>query len=613
MEFKKILGFRFAWNLTLGIILFGSIVLTLGFGVCLMIARQEVSKEVNGKVESQINYLESFVEGQLMRIEDAGYSLGGSLFGKAVRGDGTDGFIELDGSSFVRPTPEECYLYLEQFMEANPLVCGIAMEFAPNVYSDVKSTYGFTPYVTQLTGEFERLDLGMFTNSYEWDWWVLPNETGNAGWVSPFRDTSIGHVIACYAIPVMYQGSVFAVIAVDIDTEAFSRKCDEISPYPGASTMILDRSFRFISHENSDYLLKSASELSEFGIFNDDDSLKTAMKSGGTGRFKVDFSGQNALFYFAPVDRTGWMISIFCPEKEIYGGVDKMKRSTTIIALFSILVMILSLLFLFRRMQSITASKAGIESELNIASSIQSGMLPKLYPAFPEREDIDVYGFQKPAKSVGGDLYDYFIRDEKFFFCIGDVSGKGVPASLYMAVTRALFRNVSLHQDNPSEIVKALNIALSEGNTYNMFCTMFVGVLDLATGHLDFCNGGHNAPMICRMSADGNVDVAYAKMITNLAIGVFPEFTYRQEEARLNPGDMIFMYTDGLTEAENTNKELFGEDAALSELKRSIGTAAVRAKSYVDSMYDAVLAHTAGAEQNDDLTMLVLKYKGPVK
>mgnify|MGYP003319539925 CR=1 FL=1 len=611
MEFKKILGFKLAANLTLGIIIFGSIIFTLGFGASLLIARQEVSKEVDGKVESQINYLESFVEGQLMRIEDAGYSLGGSLFGKAVRGNNTDGYIELDDLSFIRPTPEECYIFLEQFMEANPLVCGIAMEFAPNVYSDVKSTYGFTPYVTQLTGEFERLDLGMFTNSYEWDWWVLPNETGNAGWVSPFRDTSIGHVIACYAIPVMYQGSVFAVIAVDIDTEAFSRKCDEISPYPGASTMILDRTFRFISHENSDYLLKSASELSEFGIFNDDDSLKTAMESGGTGRFKVDFSGQKALFYFAPVDRTGWMISIFCPEKEIYGGVDKMKRSTTIIALFSILVMILSLLFLFRRMQSITASKAGIESELNIASSIQSGMLPKLYPAFPEREDIDVYGFQKPAKSVGGDLYDYFIRDEKFFFCIGDVSGKGVPASLYMAVTRALFRNVSLHQDNPSEIVKALNIALSEGNTYNMFCTMFVGVLDLATGRLNFCNGGHNAPMICRAHADGIPEISYAKMITNLAVGVFPDFVYRGEEVKLNPGDIIFMYTDGLTEAENTNKELFGEEAALTELKNSIKNGTESVKSYVDSMYQAVLAHTAEAEQSDDLTMLVLKYNGP--
>ena len=613
MKFKKILGFRFAANLTLGIILFGGIIFTLGFGASLLIARQEVSKEVDGKVQSQINYLESFIEGQLMRIEDAGYSLGGSLFGKAVRGEGTDGFIELDEISFIRPTPEECYLCLEQFLEANPLVCGIAMEFAPNVYSDVGSTYGFTPYVTKLSGELERLDLGMHTNSYEWDWWILPNKTGKASWVSPFRDTSIGHVIACYAIPVIYLGRVFAVIAVDIDTETFSKKCNEISPYPGASTMILDRTFRFISHENKDYLLKSSSELDEFAVLKLDDSLRTTMESGKTGRFKVNFGGQKSLSYFAPVDRTGWMISIICPEIEVYGGVNRMKHSTTIIALFSILAMILSLLYLFRRMQSITASKAGIESELNIASSIQSGMLPKLYPAFPEREDIDVYGFQKPAKSVGGDLYDYFIRDGKFFFCIGDVSGKGVPASLYMAVTRALFRNVSLHQDDPSEIVKALNIALSDGNTYNMFCTMFVGVLDLATGKLDFCNGGHNAPMICRMGADGNIDVAYANMMTNLAIGLFPEFSYCREEARLNPGDIIFMYTDGLTEAENTSKELFGEDAALSELKRSIGTDAECVKSYADSMYGAVLAHTAGAEQSDDLTMLVLKYKGSVK
>ena len=613
MEFKKILGFKFAANLTLGIILFGGIIFTLGFGISLLIARQEVSKEVDGKVESQINYLESFVEGQLMRIEDAGYSLGGSLFGKAVRGDGTDGFIELDEFTFIRPTPEECYIFLEQFMEANPLVCGIAMEFAPNVYSDVKSTYGFTPYVTQLTGEFERLDLGMHTNSYEWDWWTIPNESGNASWVSPFRDTSIGHVIASYAIPVMYQGSVFAVIAVDIDTEAFTEKSKEISPYPGAKTTMLDKSFRFISHENKDYLLKNAAELEEFEILNNDEDFRTTMESGKSGRFKVNIDGQKYLCYFAPVDRTGWIISISCPEKEIYGGVNRMKRSTTLIALFSILVMILSLLYLFRRMQTITASKAGIESELNIASSIQSGMLPKLYPAFPEREDLDVYGFQKPAKSVGGDLYDYFIRDGKFFFCIGDVSGKGVPASLYMAVTRALFRNVSLHQDDPSEIVKALNVTMSDGNTYNMFCTMFVGVLDLATGHLDFCNGGHNAPMICRANADGGMDVAYAKMKTNLAIGVFPEFVYCREEARLNPGDIIFMYTDGLTEAENTSKELFGEDAALAELKRSVGTATDSVKTYVDDMYDSVLVHTAGAEQSDDLTMLVLKYKGPVR
>lgn len=611
MKFKNILGFRLAANLTVGAMLFGGIVFTVGFGACLLLARQEVTKEVDAKVQSQINYLESYVDGQLQRIEDAGYSLGGSMFGKAIRSENTDGYIELDELFYVRDTPEECYLILEQFMEANPVVCGIAMEFDPNVYSDVESTYGFTPYVTRVTGKFEHLDLGMVTNSYEWDWWTLPCQIKKACWVSPFRDSSVGHVIACYAIPVLLNGQAFAVIAIDIDTEAFTEKSKEISPYPGASTTMLDRSFRFISHENKDYLLMSPAEIEELSYITVDDSLKSMMESGSTGRYRTNFSGRKALIYFAPIKRTGWMVNIYCPEDEVLGGMNRMKRSTSIIALISILIMILSLLLVFRRLQAITASKAGIESELKVASSIQMGMLPKLYPAFPERNDVDVYGFQKPAKSVGGDLYDYFIRDGKFFFCIGDVSGKGVPASLYMAVTRALFRNVSLHEDDPSEIVKSLNAALSDGNTYNMFCTMLVGVLDLVTGHLDFCNGGHNAPIILRKHPDGSSEIKYAKMLTNLVVGVMPDFPYRKEEKVLNPGDMLFTYTDGLTEAENSDKTLFGDDATLSALENAINNGIDSVKAYVESMYEAVLHHTAGAEQNDDITMMAIEYKGP--
>lgn len=609
MEFKKVLGFKLAANLTLTILLLGGIIFTLGFGSSLLIARQEVTKEVDAKVQSEINHLESYVDGLLQRTEDTGYALGASMFGKAVR-DEDGGYILLDTIAFVRPTPEDCYIAIRQFMEANPIVCGIAMEFASNLYSDIESKYGFTPYVTRVTGKFEALDLGMLTNSYEWEWWVEPVRTGKACWVSPFRDSSVGHVIASYAIPVMYHGKVLAVIATDIDTEAFTEKCREVSPYPGASTTMLDRSFRFISHENKAYLLKSVGELDEFAGMKVDDSLRITMESGRAGRFKVNFAGRKALFYFAPIERTGWMANIYCPEDEVYGGVNRMKHSTSLIALFSILVMILSLLSIFRRLQSVTASKAGMESELKVASSIQMDMLPKLYPAFPEREDLDVYGFQKPAKSVGGDLYDYFIKDDKFFFCIGDVSGKGIPASLYMAITRALFRNVSLHQENPSEIVKSLNIALSDGNTHNMFCTMLVGVLDLRTGHMVYCNGGHNTPIISKLQADGNADIHYAKLVTNLAVGVFPDFPYRSEETDLNPGDIIFMYTDGLTEAENAGKELFGEDAALASFKRSRKNGADSVKTYADNMYDAVLTHTSGCEQSDDLTMLVIMYKG---
>ena len=147
-------------------------------------------------------------------------------------------------------------------------------------------------------------------------------------------------------------------------------------------------------------------------------------------------------------------------------------------------------------LRSTTAQKASMESELKIAHDIQMSMLPKTFPPYPERHDIDIYGTLKAAKGVGGDLFDFFIRDEKLFFCIGDVSGKGVPASLFMAVTRSLFRNISSHVADPAAIVSTLNNAMAEGNDTNMFVTVFVGVLDLTTGLLRYCNGGHDAPLL---------------------------------------------------------------------------------------------------------------------
>lgn len=611
MEIKKILGIRTIANIALWIMLLGGIIFTLGFGLSLKIARQEVTKEVDAKVQSQINYLEAYVDGQLQRIEDAGYSLASTLFGRCVRDDGGNSSVEVDPLTFVRPTPEECRLIIQQFLEANPVVCGIAIEFERNVYSDVESTYGFTPYVTRLSGDFEYLDLGMITDSFEWEWYTEPISLGKACWVSPFRDSSVGHVIASYTIPVYMEGQKFAVMAVDIDTEAFGAKCDEISPYPGARVTMLDDSFRFISHPDSSFLMKHVDEVENLDDLVYDDSLKSSMETGQTGRFKLQSGDRRSLFYFAPIDRTGWMVTIQCPEEEVYGGVDRMKRSTTLIALISILVMILSMLLLFRNLQKVTMTKAGMENELKVASTIQMDMLPKSYPAFPDRGDLDIYGFQKSAKSVGGDLYDYFIRDGKLFFCLGDVSGKGVPAALYMAVILSLFRNISQHQENPEEIVGSINGTMVGGNTSNMFCTLFVGVLDLADGHMKYCNGGHNAPLVKRAGKDGATDIHFAKVKSNLAVGVMEGFPYQREETTLGAGDAIFLYTDGVTEAEDKDKKLFGEDAALSAFEFAAGHSTTGAKGYVESVYDSVVIHTSGADQNDDITMLAIEYLGP--
>lgn len=139
-------------------------------------------------------------------------------------------------------------------------------------------------------------------------------------------------------------------------------------------------------------------------------------------------------------------------------------------------------------LKQVNEQKGRIESELRIASNIQRAMLPKIFPPYPDRDDIDIYGQQTPAKAVGGDLFDFYIRDEKLFFCIGDVSGKGIPASLVMAVARSLFRTLSMHEPHPNRIISQMNDRMAEDNELNMFVTLFIGVLDLPTGRLRYCN-----------------------------------------------------------------------------------------------------------------------------
>lgn len=242
-----------------------------------------------------------------------------------------------------------------------------------------------------------------------------------------------------------------------------------------------------------------------------------------------------------------------------------------------------------------TAAKASIESELNVAHSIQMSMLPKMFPPFPNRDDIELYAIQNPAKAVGGDLYDFFIRNDKLFFCIGDVSGKGVPASLVMAVTRTLFRNIAAHTAEPSYIVETMNDNLSEGNEENMFVTLFVGVLDLATGHLRYCNAGHDAPY---------VQGVLLPCKPNLPIGVMSERKFTEQDTMIVPDTTIFLYTDGLTEAENAVHEQFGKN----RMEGIITSSKNSPQELIVAMTDAVYQFVDGTEQSDDLTMLAIKY-----
>jgi sigma-B regulation protein RsbU (phosphoserine phosphatase) len=230
-------------------------------------------------------------------------------------------------------------------------------------------------------------------------------------------------------------------------------------------------------------------------------------------------------------------------------------------------------------------------------------MLPKGFPPFSDRLDINIYGKVTPAKEVGGDLYDFCVRQEKLFFCIGDVSGKGVPASLVMAMTRSLFRGAVAHEERADAIMCEMNKALTEQNSQNMFLTLFLGVLDLPTGKLDYCNAGHNAPILVTQGSQPSLAV-----VANLPMGIVADFPYQAQSVQLSRGDLLFLYTDGLTEAENTEHDQFGEQR-MTEVLASLTDS--RPRHVADTMQAAVEAFVGDAEQSDDLTMLAIRYQTP--
>lgn len=609
---RKILGLRAYIDLALLIVLVAGLVYTIGFGASLYIAREEITAEVNNKVQRDIDFVNNYVDCQLQRVEDVAYTLISSKFGGSRRDADGKGSVEIDPRTFRLPTEEEVFLELERFLDTNPHICGVAIGFENFVYPNTDGQYGFAAYVTNVSGKKERLYLGHMHDFHEKEWYQEAAKQNKSYWSRPFRETRMGKVVTCYSLPLHGFGNrLVGVIALDIDTEAFRKKCDEVSPFPGSEVTIVDRDFRFVCHPDSTVIMKSVAEVTEYNGYSSDDTIQETMTAQKDGRFTITKdNGSESFFFTSPVKRNGWTIAIECPKDEVFGGVSRMKRDTTIIAVISILFMLVSMMWIFRRLQKVTISKTGIENELKVASGIQMGLIPKLYPAFPEKAELDVCGFLKPAKSVGGDLYDYFVRDDKLFFCIGDVSGKGIPASLFMTVIVALFRNVSLHIDDPAEILSSLNGTISKNNKHCMFCTMFIGVLDLKTGDMQYSNGGHNAPVIRRQKDDGTVDVHYMEVKRNIAIGLFGDFKFVCEKTHLAPGEAIFLYTDGVTEAEDANHELFGEEATLQALAEARSHKVRSAKGFVEHMYNSIENHAHGAEQSDDITMLVVEYKG---
>ena len=251
----------------------------------------------------------------------------------------------------------------------------------------------------------------------------------------------------------------------------------------------------------------------------------------------------------------------------------------------------------YEQLEQTTAAKERIESELRIAREIQMSMVPH---EFPKRPDLDIYASMTPAKEVGGDLYDYLLEDDILYFCLGDVSGKGVPASLFMAQTIRLFRALAKQHLMPASIATRLNDELAEKNDNGMFVTMFIGQLNLITGLFHFCNAGHNPPVIGGDEQHGS----FLEMESNAPIGLWTELDYIGEEIKSIKGRPLFIYSDGLNEAENMKQEQFGDDRILDILRQ---TKFKDARHVVELMEAEVKRHRDGAEPNDDMTIMCIK------
>ncbi|MBQ9260518.1 MAG: SpoIIE family protein phosphatase [Prevotella sp.] len=418
-------------------------------------------------------------------------------------------------------------------------------------------------------------------------------------------------------------------------------------------TFIISRDGTFIAHPQWERVMKE--NVLSYIDQNDEHDMQVIadMKQGKAGKSSMVIDGLRANVYYTPLGSTNWSVAIVVPQRAFWLPALSLVGILLIITVIGMVVIYLfcrsnirqvvsplnaladsadevakgnfdaplpdirhkdevcKLRDSFAAMQSSleqymqdlkeqTAKEAAFKYELNVAGGLQMSMIPN---TFPERSDIDLYGYLKPAKSIGGDLYDYFIRDDKLFFCIGDVSGKGIPAALLMAATHYLFRITSGRENDPKRIVENVNDLLSEDNKALMFCTFFLGVLDLKTHLLKYCNAGHECPILITS------EVNMIPVECNLALGLGEGFDYKSEEIQLSPGNVLLLYTDGLKEAANQELQPFEKQRIKDSLQQLVDNGQAKASEYVHHLVDDVSTFVKDAPQSDDLTLMAIVIK----
>ena len=506
--------------------------------------------------------------------------------------------------------PDSMYSVARRLAEQNDQIVGTGISFVPNFYP--KMGRWFEPYVKAEKGKAAVMSqLGSETHDYtQMDFYTMTMKSGEPYWSEPYLDSDGAHaMVTTYAYPLRDKtGKVVAIMGADVSLDWLEKLINASHIYPSSYNMMISRTGQLMVCPVESLVMRQNIQEATAGMKDTTmQSINREMLAGRSGQTVVtDDNGEKNYVFYSPIKgATGWSMAVVCSDKEIYYGLRQVGFNLLLLMLFGLALMayiIARAIRNFKRLQAVNAEKERIGSELRIANGIQMGMLPKIFPPYPDRDDMDIYGSLVPAKEVGGDLYDFYIRDEKLFFCIGDVSGKGVPASLVMAVTRSLFRTVSAHEDNPSNIVMKLNEAMTEMNESCMFVTLFVGALDLSTGRLHYCNAGHCPPLLI-----GN-ELTLLPVDTNIPVGFLAEWQYTSQQIMLPPQTSIFLYTDGLTEARNAEKEMFGKQRMNDVIRKAIEEGKTAPEQTIRMMAEAKNRFVNGNEQSDDLTMLAIKY-----
>ncbi len=492
------------------------------------------------------------------------------------------------------------------------------------------------------------------------DWYRIPMSTCKASWTEPYYDEGGGEMLmTTVSLPFLQDGTIRGVVTADLSVEKLGREVQNMKVGRGGGgwAFLITHSGTFLAAQDSKLVMReSVFSLAKKGNHPELGKIGRRMLKGESGIIRIPNWYRDGFVWvaFAPVSGPGWSFGAVITEEEIMAPVNALTTQSLLYALAGCMALLAVVYFVARgltrpleevaqsakrlatgdlttkvsgvrpgdevgdladsfnamvddlnnyilELTATTATKERIESELDLARQIQQSILPRTYPAFPERPEFDLFGITRPAREVGGDFYDFFmLDDDHLVLVVGDVSGKGVPAAFFMTIARTLIKNAGSHYQSPVAILNEANAQVVQDNPMYMFVTVFCAVYHISSGTLRFARAGHPPPLLRK--ADG--EVVSLPQIEGMALGVVDDMGLEMGEVVLQPEDTILVYTDGLDEAVNPRDEMFSADRA----KQWLETAELcNVPDMIEELVDHQSSFTGPVEQFDDLTLLMMR------